>query len=400
LWAIPGMAFPRLGITRVVTLAFIADLVLMPLATPTLQLTRTWIPGELVALTVALIPAQWLAQWTARDERLAGRVVLQMIAFVGIVGVVLPAMVIENTSGRWSNPVTWSPWRISLVLQLLAIPTLLGASAVQEFTTRGDGTPVPFDPPRRLVTSGLYAYVGNPMQISGVLGLLLLGVVLDNWWVSAAGLMAHVYSTGLAGWDEDDDLQRRFGVSWREYRRAVRRWWPRWRPWHSPDAVPAVLYVSEYCGMCSEVAVWFHGRDASDLQIVAAERHPSQALTRITYVAPDGLQVSGVAAISRALDHVHFGWAIAGAVMRFPVVCQLIQLLVDASGGGPRRIQAAPSAVAATRALDQAHWKLNPPILPSTSRISPTSDKPGQTRDAIVAGSISSSDTPPAVTSA
>ncbi len=57
-------------------------------------------------------------------------------------------------------------------------------------------------------------------------------------------------------------------------------------------------------------------------------------------------------------------------------------------------------AAATTHALDQAHWKLKPPIRPSTSRISPTRWRPAHFRDSRVAGSTSVSGTPPAVTSA
>ena len=39
---------------------------------------------------------------------------------------------------------------------------------------------------------------------------------------------------------------------------------------------------------------------------------------------------------------------------------------------GPSSLTAPAKAVAATQPLAQAHWKLNPPIRPSTSRISPT----------------------------
>ena len=54
-----------------------------------------------------------------------------------------------------------------------------------------------------------------------------------------------------------------------------------------------------------------------------------------------------------------------------------------------RRPCQSASALAATLALAHAHWKLNPPTRPSTSRISPTRKSPGQTREAIVAESIS-----------
>ena len=172
---------------------------------------------------------------------------------------------------------------------------------------------MPFDPPRRLVTSGLYAYVRNPMQLSAVVLLFLLGLVLRNPWLSAAGVMAHVYSAGLAGWDEDEDLRERFGEPWIAYRRGVRAWVPRFRPWHPPrSCAPAHLYVAEGCGMCREVGRWFEQRGARQLAIVPAESHPSGALTRITYEPGDGIRAAtGVEAVARALEHIHLGWALA-----------------------------------------------------------------------------------------
>src|SRR6476661_5901502 len=60
----------------------------------------------------------------------------------------------------------------------------------------------------------------------------------------------------------------------------------------------------------------------------------------------------------------------------------------------------AASARPAPHPLDHAHWKLSPPMRPSTSSTSPTIWRPGQMRDCIVEGSISLSETPPAVASA
>ena len=212
-------------------------------------------------------------------------------------------------------------WQLSLDVQALAIPALLGLTAVQEFVTRGLGTPVPFDPPRRLVTTGIYAYVANPMQLSAVLLLVMLGVVLRNPWVSAAGVMAHIYSAGLAGWDEEVDLRRRFGADWTAYRLRVRRWLPTWRPSYTNDAPVATLFVAEECGMCREVSEWFRRRGVRGLTVVPAESHPSGALTRITYEPADGTRAArGTEAVARALEHVHLGWATIGFTLRMPVV--------------------------------------------------------------------------------
>jgi hypothetical protein len=157
------------------------------------------------------------------------------------------------------------------------------------------------------------------MQTAAVVLLLLSGLIVENLWVSAAGIIAHICGAGIAGWDEDEDLRRRFGERWIEYRRAVRGWVPRFRPWFPRDRSPARLYVSESCGMCSEVGLWFARRGALHLDIVAAEHHPSRSLTRITYDPNDGTEeVSGICAISRALDHIHLGWAMLGWLVRLP----------------------------------------------------------------------------------
>ena len=344
LWGVlPAIAFPALPLPLVATIALAFDLVLMPAAAPVVTLGPSWLVGEVIGLAGGLVPAQLLARWTTTGARLEARATLQVIAFAGLLLLVLPAVIIEGSSGAWPDVAHLSVWHLSILVQVLAISAVPGLSAVQEFVERGRGTPVPFDPPRRLVTTGVYAYVGNPMQVSASLMLLLVGAFAGNWWLAAGGVMAHVYSVGLAGWTEDADLRARFGADWLAYRCGVRRWLPRRRPWRAHDAPAARLYVAEHCGMCSDVARWFTSRRATGLTIVAAESHPSRALTRITYEPADGsAAASGVEALARALEHIHLGWAYAGFVLRLPGVLQTTQLLVDASGGEARRLAEQP----------------------------------------------------------
>lgn len=337
LWGlIPAIAFPRLSLALVVGFALVVDLVLMPAAAPLVRLGPAWLVGEVVLLAVALLPGQLLARWTANDTHLIGRAALQFVAFAGLVGFVVPVAAVEGSGAGWRDPSGLSAQQLFLAAQLLALPACLGISALQEFVTRGRGTPVPFDPPSRLVTTGIYAYVRNPMQISGVLVLVVLGMVMHNVWIAASGLLAATYSAGLAGWDEADDLRRRFGQAWAGYRVMVPSWVPRLRPWHAPDAPLARLYVAANCDTCREVANWFGRRDAGHLVILPAEAHPTRTLRRITYEDADDFEATGVAAIGRALEHTHLGWAVAGFVLRLPGVGPMIQLIVDASGGYAR----------------------------------------------------------------
>ena len=346
LWGpLAAFAFPSAPLIVVVAAAAIFDLIAMPAGFPVVRLGDGWLIGEAVALAICLVPAQLLARWTATDRRLHGRALLQVVAFSGLLGVVLPALAIENGGAAWVNPLTYPRWILSVVAQVLAVPALVGFTAVQEFVARGRGTPVPCDPPRRLVSSGIYAYVANPMQLSAVVLLILLGALVQNPWVAAAGVVAHIYSVGIAGWDEESDLRARFGNAWQEYRERVRRWVPQWRPWYRDETPVATLYVSEECEMCREVAGWFRIRGARGLSIVPAEDHPNNALTRITYESVDGTyRASGMEAVARALEHVHLGWAIVSFAIRMPIVAQFVQLLADASGAEPRPVNHRRSA--------------------------------------------------------
>src|SRR5262249_53856342 len=198
----------------------------MRAAAPVVVLGRSWLAGDCLGALITLVPAQLLARWTIRDERLAARTALQMVTFGGLVVFLIPAIAIAGSGTSWVNPFDRPRWQLSLIAQVLALPAIVGITAVQEVVTRGLGTPLPVDPPRRLVTTGIYAYVRNPMQLSGVLLLLVLGLAVENIWIAAAGLMAHVYAAGLAGWDEEDDLSVRFGGAWTAYRQARRQWLP------------------------------------------------------------------------------------------------------------------------------------------------------------------------------
>ncbi len=346
LWsAVPVLALPRAPIAVSALLFFWLDLLLMPRLAPVLQLGPAWLAGEAAAVVLCFLPAQLLARWTAERRNLPGRATLQVGAFGLLTLFLVPEVILQETGGSWrplfdrlhGPGAVWG----GIGLQLVAIPALLGVHAVHEFVRRGGGTPLPYDPPCRLVASGAYAYVGNPMQLSAVLVLAGWGWLLGSPWVMAAGLVAHVYSLGLAAWDEGDDLAARFGPRWTAYRGAVRRWWPRWRPWHpslAGLAPPARLYVAAGCDPCSELGRWIAAQRPVGLVLLAAEDHPARDLTRLTYESGDGDEAweeEGIAALARGLEHLNLAWAFTGWTARLPVVRPLLQLLADASGAGP-----------------------------------------------------------------
>ena len=116
-------------------------------------------------------------------------------------------------------------------LRILGIVVLfVGGALVLETTARfallGRGSPAPWAPPVRFVERGSYRFVRSPMYL-GVLLLvvgqaLLLGQEILYAWAVAAWL---IFTSFLVLYEESQ-LRRRFGDSYDDYRRRVRRWIP------------------------------------------------------------------------------------------------------------------------------------------------------------------------------
>jgi len=121
-----------------------------------------------------------------------------------------------------------------VALALSALGVVLGGLAIAELALRGGGTPIPWDPPRRLVTSGLYAHVANPIQIAG----LLLGAACfaerPTWPRAIYLLDLFVVALVVFRSYERHELERRFGAAGRAYLDEVRAWIPRLTPFTRP----------------------------------------------------------------------------------------------------------------------------------------------------------------------
>ncbi len=107
-----------------------------------------------------------------------------------------------------------------------------------EFAIRGRGTPAPFDPPRRLVVTGLYRWVRNPMYVG--MGLMLIGemLLMPQIWREMAGLIAFLWIavTVMVVFGEEPALRRQFSDDYEEYCRHVPRWIPRLWPFDKPQS--------------------------------------------------------------------------------------------------------------------------------------------------------------------
>jgi len=105
--------------------------------------------------------------------------------------------------------------------------TLYVACAFWGFAVRGRGTPLPLDPPKKLVIEGPYRIVRNPMYWA--VGSVVLGEAAIFHSVALVQL-AVVFAVGVIVFVllfEEPELRRKFGAEYEEYCRRVPRWLPR-----------------------------------------------------------------------------------------------------------------------------------------------------------------------------
>jgi protein-S-isoprenylcysteine O-methyltransferase Ste14 len=124
-----------------------------------------------------------------------------------------------GTAARWAG------------VALIVVGAAIVVDAFARFVRHGRGTPAPPLPTERLVVTGLYRYVRNPMYLgvlAAILGqALLLGSPTLLVYAALVGLGFHIFVLGY----EEPALQRQFGAEYEAYRRGVRRWLPRLRSW-------------------------------------------------------------------------------------------------------------------------------------------------------------------------
>jgi protein-S-isoprenylcysteine O-methyltransferase Ste14 len=106
---------------------------------------------------------------------------------------------------------------------------VVAVASATAFVRWGEGTPAPFDPPRKFVALGPYRYMRNPMYIGGFAVLLGLGLYLRSVSILllSAGflLTAHLFVITY----EERHLKKTFGSGYSQYCNMVSRWIPRLR---------------------------------------------------------------------------------------------------------------------------------------------------------------------------
>lgn len=166
----------------------------------------------------------------ASRGRHVGRTLAQLIMFWGLFLVVLPALIVV-VERRWGLHVELPVGFRAAGLAVLIAASGLGVWSAVSMSTSGEGTPLPALTARRLVISGPYAFVRNPMALAGIAQGAAVGMLLSSWPVIVYALCGSIIWNTAVRPPEEDDLRRRFGDEFDRYAAAVRCWLPRALPY-------------------------------------------------------------------------------------------------------------------------------------------------------------------------
>ena len=142
------------------------------------------------------------------------------LLFFGLVALfVLASIWVDNRFLFFHFASSW--WTLGLSIFLLGLGWLICAwPAIAFFRSRG--TPVPFNPPPKLITIGLYAYIRNPMLLGLFIFLLGLGILFGSLslifiFTPLFILINVLYLKAI----EEKEMEKKFGMKYLEYKKEV-----------------------------------------------------------------------------------------------------------------------------------------------------------------------------------
>ncbi len=189
--------------------------------------------ASLLGAGVLALASGAIAIRVTRSEGIARQVAksaLQIAVVWGLALALLPSTIVL-LERRLDLPGFEFPGQRLFAVLLFAVASAFGLWGTSHMNRYGRGTPLPFDTAPRLVLSGPYARIRNPMALGGWMQASAVALLLGSWAVLVYAAFGAVAWNYLARPFEESDLARRFSADYERYRDAVPCWWLRGRPY-------------------------------------------------------------------------------------------------------------------------------------------------------------------------
>src|SRR6478735_12565303 len=108
---------------------------------------------------------------------------------------------------------------VGMLLIAAGLPGLIDSFA--RFALQGLGTPAPIAPPQKLVVTGLYRYVRNPIYVAVVAIILGQAILFGDWRLIVYGALLWLFFHIVVVAYEEPTLEQTFGREYEAFRAAV-----------------------------------------------------------------------------------------------------------------------------------------------------------------------------------
>lgn len=135
------------------------------------------------------------------------------------------------TSWRFESPLLGSVATRWFGGVLLVVSAACLVQAFLRFVLDGVGTPAPIAPTKRLVVTGAYRYVRNPMYIAVTGAIVGQALLFGQLSLLVYAMVFLAVTAAFVHWYEEPTLARQFPADYPAYRENVPGWWPRRHPW-------------------------------------------------------------------------------------------------------------------------------------------------------------------------
>ena len=151
---------------------------------------------------------------------------IQIVCIWILTLVVIPCVLLDAFDSLSTPSPGFSFW---MGIALFVGFSILGLTSCFFMVRDGDGTPLPLDQTTKLVVSGPYRFVRNPMAVAGIGQGLALAVIFQSIPIFVYSLLGAVIWHFVVRPIEERDMVKRFGSSYLAYRERVTCWIPRFR---------------------------------------------------------------------------------------------------------------------------------------------------------------------------
>jgi protein-S-isoprenylcysteine O-methyltransferase Ste14 len=121
-------------------------------------------------------------------------------------------------------------WQRVLAVTLIAVGLIPLLESITRFVRIGRGTLMPNVPTERLVVTGLYRYVRNPMYVGDMTVLSGEALLFRSPWLALYAAFVWLILDQFIRRYEEPTLIHRHGAEYLRYREQVPRWRPHLRP--------------------------------------------------------------------------------------------------------------------------------------------------------------------------